>query len=288
MKIYISNYLSGSISIIDIESLEVEKEIKLEGNIYPHYFCINEEKNLIYIPSSINGILYVVDLKTDKVVDTVSIGGSLSKIALNNEDLFLANEDTDSIYILDKDELNPVGIISVDNMPQGFDIDREKNKLYVPCINSIVCIDAVKECIEKKVDLDFKAWHVELDTRKKEIYVSTLDGKLVILDESTMKIKRILEDFLLPVEICFNYSGNKIYVTDLGHKDVRILDYNTGEYEGSICIDGSPQGLEISKDEKLLFVSDTQKNSVKIYNTIDNCLIKEVKVGKEPTTIICM
>lgn len=288
MKIYISNYLSGSISIIDIEKLKVEKEIKLEENIYPHYFCIDEDNDLIYIPSSNNGILYIVDLRTDKVVDTVSIGGSLSQIALNNEDLFLANEDSDSIYILNKKDLNPVGIISVDNMPHGFDINRDTNKIYVPCIKSIVCIDASKECVEKKVDLDFKAWHIKLDTRKKEIYVSTLDGKLVILDETSMSIKRVLEDFLLPVEICFNYSQNKIYMTDLGHRNVRILDYETGQYIGSIDVDGNPQGLEISKDDKLLFVSDTQRDSIKVYDTSNNVLIKEVKVGKEPTTIICV
>jgi hypothetical protein len=29
-------------------------------------------------------------------------------------------------------------------------------------------------------------------------------------------------------------------------------------------------------------------NSIKIYNCINNDLIKEVKVGKEPTTIICV
>lgn len=286
MKIYISNYLSGSISVIDVEKLEVEKEIKLEENIYPHYFCIDKEKNLIYIPSCNNGTLYIVDLNTNKVVDTVSIGGSLSQIVINNDDLFLANEDTDSIYILDKKGLNPVGVISVDNMPHGFDINTEANRIYALCIKSIVCIDAVQKCIEKKVDLDFKAWHIKLNTRKKEIYVSTLDGKLVILDEDSMSIKRIIEDFLLPIEICFNYSQNKIYVTDLGYKNVSILDYTTGQYIGSIEVNGNPQGLEISKNEKLLFVSDTQKNSIKVYDTSNNVLIKEVKVGKEPTTII--
>ncbi|HAU4951915.1 TPA: YncE family protein, partial [Clostridioides difficile] len=38
----------------------------------------------------------------------------------------------------------------------------------------------------------------------------------------------------------------------------------------------------------LLFVSDTQENSVKVYETANNKLIKEIKVGKEPTTIICL
>lgn len=286
MKIYISNYLSGSISIIDITKLEVDREIKLEENIYPHYFCVDEEEKLMYVPS--NGILYIVDLSTNKVIDTVSIGGSLTQIAFNNEDLFLSNEDADSIYILDKKYLNPVGIISVDEMPRGFDIDRDDNKMYVPCDTSIFCIDVDKKCIDKKVDFDFKVWQIEIDKKKKEIYVSTLDGRIAILNKNDLSIKKFLDNFLLPIKICFNYSQNKIYVTDLGYNDIRVLDYETGEQLDFIEIDGSPQGLDISKDEKLLFVSDTQKNSIKVYDTSKNILIKEIKVGKEPTTIICL
>lgn len=136
--------------------------------------------------------------------------------------------------------------------------------------------------------MDFRAWHIELDKQKKEMYISTLDGKLIIIDEVSMDIKKVLYEFLLPVEIRFNYSGKKVYVADLGYNNVRILDYTTSRYIGNIEINGIPQGLEISKDEKLLFVSDTQENSVKVYETANNKLIKEIKVGKEPTTIICL
>ena len=103
-----------------------------------------------------------------------------------------------------------------------------------------------------------------------------------------MEIINIIDIFLLPVEICFNYSAKKIYVADLGYKDIKILDYDTGKYLGCIDVEGNPQGLEISKDEKLLLVSDTQKNSVKIYDISNNKLLKEVNVGKEPTTILCV
>lgn len=288
MKVYISNYLSKSISILDYSTLELEKEILLEENIHPHHFCIDKKQNIIYIPSAINGILYVVDMETDKIIDTVSIGGNLSQIVRCNDELFISNEDSNSIYVLDKNTLNPVGIIGVDNMPHGFDFDSETNKLYVPCINSILCIDVLNKYIDKKVDIDFKAWHIEIDKKRKEIYTSTLDGKLVILDTNDMSIIKVLDEFLLPIEICFNYSSRKIYITDLGYKNIRILDYDTGRYLGSIDVDGNPQGLEISKDEKFLFVSDTQKNSIKVYSTNNNQLVKEIKVGKEPTTIVCM
>ena len=52
LKVYISNYLSRSISILDYSNFELEREIKLDENIYPHNFCIDKKNNLAYIPSS--------------------------------------------------------------------------------------------------------------------------------------------------------------------------------------------------------------------------------------------
>ena len=288
MKVYISNYLSRSISIIDYSTLELEMNVQLDENIYPHNFCIDKIQQLAYIPSSLDGELYVLDLSTGKIIDDISIGGKLSNIALCNEELFISNEDSNSIYVLDLKTLNPIGIIGVDNMPHGFDIDYINNKLYVVCIDSIICIDTISKMICKKIDIDFKAMHVKLDRNKNEIYTSTLDGKVLIIDEENLKIKKIIDKFLVPVEICFNYKSKQIYVADMGHKKVIVLDYDTGEILDYINIDGNPQGLQISNDYKLLFISDTKNNLIKIYNTLDNILLKDIKVGKEPTTIICM
>lgn len=288
MKIYISNYLSHSISVIDYETLETEREIELKDNIYPHHFCVDKNQEKIFIPSLTNGTLYTLDIKSGKIIDSVSVGGSLSQIFLNGNKLFISNEDTNSIYIINKYTLALMTMISVDDMPHGFGYYEEKNRLYVPCINSIVCIDVKNQIVERKIDTDFKAWHLEIDKKKGEIYISTLDGKMVILNEETLEIVNIFEELLLPVQIKFNYRDNRVYVSDLGYNQIKILDYKMGRYIGKIKVNGIPQGLEISKDFDKLFVSDTTNNTVKVYDTKTNKLINEIKVGKEPTTIICL
>ena len=286
MKVYVSNYLSKSISIIDYDSLTLENEIKLDENIYPHHFCIDKETKKMYLPSSSNGILYILDMNSEKIIDSSSIGGSLSQIAMYKEEIFIANEDSNSIYFMDKNTLDPIGMISVDDMPHGFCFDLPRKKLYVPCMDSITCIDIINKVIEKKIDIDFKAWHVQLDKYKSEIYVSTLDGNVVIIDEELQNTKKVFDEFLLPVQISFNYKDKRVYIADLGYKAIKILDYNTYEYLNCIKIDGNPQGLELSKDNKYLFVTDTTNNSIKVYKTNENKLMDEIKVGKEPTTII--
>ena len=281
MKVYISNYLSHSISIIDYETLEMEREIVLDNNIYPHHFCVDEDEGKIYIPSLVNGTLYEVDIISGKILNSISVGGSLSQIFMHGDELFVSNEDTNSIYIINKYTLEAISMISVDDMPHGLGYDQKNNKLYVPCINSIICIDIENKIIYKKIDTDFKAWHLE-------IYVSTLDGKLVILKEDDLEIINTFYELLLPVQIRFNYIDERVYISDLGYNQIKILDYRLGKYIGKIKVNGIPQGLEISKDYSRLFVSDTENDEIKVYDTKTNQLIKAIHVGKEPTTIVCL
>ena len=288
MKVYISNYLSHSISIIDYETLEMEREIVLDNNIYPHHFCVDEDEGKIYIPSLVNGTLYEVDIISGKILNSISVGGSLSQIFMHGDELFVSNEDTNSIYIINKYTLEAISMISVDDMPHGLGYDQKNNKLYVPCINSIICIDIENKIIYKKIDTDFKAWHLEVDEKKKEIYVSTLDGKLVILKEDDLEIINTFYEKLLPVQIRFNYIDERVYISDLGYNQIKILDYRLGKYIGKIKVNGIPQGLEISKDYSRLFVSDTENDEIKVYDTKTNQLIKAIHVGKEPTTIVCL
>ena len=173
-------------------------------------------------------------------------------------------------------------------MPHGFDIDTKNNRLYVACVNSIICIDIVNKCICNKIDTDFKAWHIKLDKERGEIYTSTLDWKVVVLLDETLEVIKIIDGFLIPIQICFNYEDKKIYLADMGHKAVIVLDYVTYEVLDFIDIDGDPQGIQLTKNYKSLFVSDTKNNLIKIYNTLDNSLIKNINVGKEPTTILCV
>jgi len=288
LKVYISNYLSHSISIIDYETLEMEREIVLDNNIYPHHFCVDEDEGKIYIPSLVNGTLYEVDIISGKILNSISVGGSLSQIFMHGDELFVSNEDTNSIYIINKYTLEAISMISVDDMPHGLGYDQKNNKLYVPCINSIICIDIENKIIYKKIDTDFKAWHLEVDEKKKEIYVSTLDGKLVILKEDDLEIINTFYELLLPVQIRFNYIDERVYISDLGYNQIKILDYRLGKYIGKIKVNGIPQGLEISKDYSRLFVSDTENDEIKVYDTKTNQLIKAIHVGKEPTTIVCL
>ena len=288
MRIYVSNYLSNSISIINYDNLEVEQEVYLDDLIHPHSFCIEKDKNLMYIPSSITGNVYIAKLDTFEIIDTISIGGNINNAIIHNNELYLVNEDTNSIYIVDTNTLKPVTVISVDEMPHGIDINESKKKIYIPCSDSVLRIDTELKTVDNTKKTNMKSWHLKVDKTKNEIYATVIEGKLLILDENTMDIKECIQGYILPIDVVISNAKEKIYVSDMGCMGIVVSDYNTKEVIKVIDVCGYPQGLCITHNDKYLWVSDTQNDLIKIYDTDDYNLIKTIIVGKEPTTILCV
>lgn len=279
MKIYVSNYLSNSISVIDYASLEVIKNLSL-GQINSNDFII--DKNIIYLLGSLDGNLYLMDLDEDKIIDNISIGLSIRNILKYKNELLIINEDSNSIYILNINNLNPVYLIKLKNTPQSMCIN--KDKLYVLCNDSITIIDLIKKNIIKDIKTNFNNFSIKIDKLKNEIYISTLEGNILVLNEN-LEVLKILENFLFPIDIEICYKYKSIYVLDFELKKIIILDYETKKLKDSISFNSYTRGFLVSKDEEYLFVTDTKNNSLKVYQTSKNKLIKEINLQKEPTTI---
>ncbi|MCT4507791.1 MAG: YncE family protein [Tepidibacter sp.] len=287
MKIYVSNFGSNNIAIIN-EQLEVEDKIYLDENIFVHHFCIDEHDEQIYIPSGLNGILYVMNIENRSIIDSISMGGNLSQVVMHsNKELYIANEDSNSIYIVDAKNNDPIGVICVDSMPHGIIIDEEQKNLYVPCSNSLLVIDILSKSIVKNIKLDFKPWHLKINKEENIIYIVAKNGSIILVDRFKFEIVNILDCFKLPVEISINYSKKEMYVTDFCNKSIEVLNYKNNNHIKSIKVEGRPLGIDISKDEKKLFVSDVKNNLIKVFEANSLELIKDINVDKEPTTVIC-
>ncbi len=242
----------------------------------------------MYIPSSTTGDLYLLDLNDFKIKDSVSIGGNIKNILVDGDELYLVNEDSNSVYVVDKRTLLPDGVLGVDDMPHGLDVDKLDEKLYIPCSKTILRVDMKSKQIDAKIETNLKSWHLKLNKKRREIYVTTIEGKVLILDEETFKVKNIIEDYILPIDIVVDDVHNRTYVSDMGYKAILVLDNDTNTVVNRIEIDGYPQGLCLIENNSKLLVSDTKRSIVLEYDALSLEYIKSIQVGKEPTTIVCL
>ena len=63
-------------------------------------------------------------MESEKIIDTSSIGGSLTQIGIYEDEIFVANEDSNSIYFMDKNSENAVSVLySLDE----FELSKKEN-----------------------------------------------------------------------------------------------------------------------------------------------------------------
>ncbi len=155
-KIYVSNYYSLSISVIDMVTREVDT-IDLSSN--PKYLALCDDR--LYIGNESVNDVYVVDIPyiDSDSIDTVSIGSRTERLVcgLTNR-VYAGNIAFDEISFLHTSLDMITKNIAVGRSPAGMDVDAMRRKLYVTNKSSedVSVIDIKTERVVKTVQVGKK------------------------------------------------------------------------------------------------------------------------------------
>lgn len=182
-KLYVANSVSPdynnteydkNVSVINLESYTVEKNIEVEVNL--HRMEIDSKGN-IYVSSrgnynDIASNLYVIDTNKDAVTDTLDI--EVSDMCLNNDKIFVTSaqwsnsiqgyEFSYTLYDINQNRIIPEGFITDGStndikFPYGVAVNPENNDIYVTdAINTYVPQNGTIYCFSSDGK---KKWTVE-------------------------------------------------------------------------------------------------------------------------------
>lgn len=92
-KVYVANYGSGTVSVIDTANGNLVTSITTGGN--PFDIAINDTGSTAYVTDRLSGNVYVIDTATQQVMKTITVGSSLGGIAVNDgptTQIYVAND----------------------------------------------------------------------------------------------------------------------------------------------------------------------------------------------------
>src|SRR5205823_8289950 len=87
-----------------------------------------------------------------------------------------------------------------------------------------------------------------------------------------------------PIGICGDPNGTRLYVSEVPEKLVAVIDVATQSVVATMEEPGikRPTNCVVSPDAKRLYLMDALGNTVFVYDTASNKLIKNIPVGEEP------
>jgi YVTN family beta-propeller protein len=196
----------------------------------------------------------------------VSASAPASSDSVPPHRLYVTNEFSGDVSIIDGATLQVVATVPVGKRPRGIQASPDGKTLFV-ALTGRPPAPAGKEDSDLPGD-------------------KTADG-IGVLDVATQKLQRVIRGVSDPEQLSVSPDGRLLYVAseDSGH--AVVLDVASGRTVASIEVGGDPEGVGItSKGGRRAYITSEDDNEVSVIDGAGTHVIKNVKVGKRPRSII--
>ncbi len=271
----------------------------------PLNMALSSNKKLLAVTN--NGqstqFLQLIDPKTEKQLDSISIGKAWYGLKFSNDDSKLyASGGNDNIII--SYEIRNNKFASPDTIrlgeawpkakisPAGIDVDNRRKRLYTVTKedSSLYVVDLLSKKTIKKLKLSHEAYACVLSPDKSELYISIWGGdKLAVYDVAQERIVAEIATQSHPNEILVNKKGTYIFVANANDNSVSVI--NTAQRKVAETISATlfptnltgstTNGLALSADEKTLYIANADNNCLAAFNVSKPG--KSVSMGFIPT-----
>jgi len=142
---YVTYPQGGTVAVVDTATREAVAEISVGDR--PLSVAVDPEARALYV-GMVDGNVSVIDTTTRRVVDTVTVGDNVTRnetpdlaVDPRSGDVYVANSQTDTLSVIDRDSRQVVETIRGLGHPQGVAVDPSTGQAYVSGTERVSVID---------------------------------------------------------------------------------------------------------------------------------------------------
>lgn len=199
---------------------------------------------------------------------------------VNAEYIFVSNENSDTIAVLDLNTKELIKTIKTGGRPRDLKFNKDFSRLYavVSEENHILEIDTKKIEILRTINTGDDPEIFDIDVENKIIAVSNEDdNELTIIDLETKKIVESIKDVgVEPEGVNFTPDGKLVYVTSEGTSSILIIDPWKREILNEILVGNRPRrGIFVNNGTEY-WVSNELSGTVSVIDTFKQEIRKTI------------
>jgi YVTN family beta-propeller protein len=229
----------------------------------------------------------VISLKSKPIINSGSFPIGIDINPITNK-LYVANQFSNTISVIDIDKSKVEKNIDVGNSPYDVDVNPFSNRIYASNRDSdtISVIDGFTNKELTNISVGDSPLGIGINLGRGWVYVANLDSKTItVIDAINNHIIKTLKYASLPYDIVINPVTNKVYVSDLGKDSVLVLDGSNNTLVSTIPVGLNPSVLAINTQTNTIYVSNFSNDTVSIINGTSNKVETNIKVGNNPVGI---
>ena len=313
-RIYVTNEISGDLSVIDSETLSVIANIPLGKR--PRGIHASPDHKWIYValsgsPPAGPGVdedslpppdksadgIGVFDVAQNKLARVIKGGSDPENfdVSLDGKTLYISNEDVSGVSFLDLEAGQITHTVKIGDEPEGVKVTPDGTMVYATSEEDGT-VSAIETATAKKVAT------IKVGRRPRNIaflpdgsraYVNAEnDGTVVLVDTAKKKLIKSIQlgkaGEVKPMMVLLSQDAGQLFVsTGRGHK-VFVVDTATNEVKSSFEVGQRPWGIALSPDGKTLFTANGPSNDVSAVDLATRTLTKKIPCTGGPWGVITL
>jgi YVTN family beta-propeller protein len=313
-RVYVTNEVSGELSIIDPGKLEVVSTLKLGKR--PRGIHASPDRQTIYVALSGSPIagpgvdesklpppdksadgIGVFDVRENKLVKIISGGSDPEEFDLSKDGMFLytSNEDVSGASIVDIAQGKVLQTLKVGDEPEGVTVSPDGQFVYVTSedAGTISVIDTAARKVIKTFNVGRRPRDVAFMPDGSKAYASREnDGAVSIIDaakhEPIGEIQLGEAGKIRPMSVILSPDAQKAYVSTGRGRMVFVIDTATDKVLASFEAGVRPWGIGVSPDGKMVYTANGPSNDVSVIDVEKGMVVKNIPAGMSPWGILVL
>ena len=296
-RIFVSNEMDNTVSVIDGDSYEVLKTISVGER--PRDMQWHANKSRLLIATSGSDHIEVLDVDTLEIVGVIEAGEDPELFDLDPSGTILvaSNEDDNELTVSNAstgEKIRTVENVGIE--PEGVTFSNDGKVVFVTSevTNTVLVVDPWSGNILDEALVGSRPRRGIFTPDGTEYWVTNeLGGTVSIIDAATLEIKDEIvfekrgmrEGDINPVQLVMTASGETAYITLGRAMHVAVVDVKTRLVTDYILAGDRVWGAALTTDENFLMVTNGASDDISIIDTRKNVAVKAVAVGRTPHTV---
>lgn len=292
-EIWVSNEKDNTLSVIDLDTLEVTRTIPTGER--PRGITFAQDHSVLYICASDSDAVQVMDPETGEILHDLPSGEDPEQFVLHpdNRRLYIANEDDAITTVVDTETREVIAQINVGIEPEGMAVSPDGSIVITTSetTNMAHWIDTETQELIANTLVDSRPRHAEFVKGGTELWVSSeIGGTITVFDVETkaeigkinFEIPSINPANVQPVGFEFTEGDSHAFVALGPSNHVAVVNAETYEVEDYILVGRRVWHMAFNGDRSKLFTTNGVSGDVTMVDVASRKAEKTIKAYRFP------
>jgi YVTN family beta-propeller protein len=278
---YVENKDSNSISVIDLATNTIVKNIAVDEKLYNIKLSEDQLKLYIITADRDSGTILELNTTSNEIMNEIATGVPVQDIAVFNDTLYVGDILGGRVLVMNTNG-TLIGEIDIGSSPQYIEVRPDGQVLYVTRLGGpISVVDLEQNVVIKEINSGSMPRGLSFTNDGARLFVVNAESDTVsVIDTHKQEVIKTISVGDNPQYVALNPDETLAYVTNMNSNTISIVDAQVIEMVNEIPVSNGPYGIAFSTDGgDLSYVSNRRGNDLSFIDTRSNNISATLSSG---------